>query len=62
MDVFLGCVSGYTLGESRSKVGYEHDKVGYATLIPDIQTSRPIHKLLLYPTLIITYLAATHIF
>ena len=62
MDVCLGCVSGHRLGKSIGKIGYEYSKVGYATHIPALPRSQPIHKLILYLTLLINYLAATHFF
>ena len=37
--LYLGCVYGFKLGESRCKVGYEYGMVGYPTLIPDPQKS-----------------------
>ena len=38
------------------------NKVYYATIIPGIQKSQSIHTHILYVALLITYLAASHIF
>ena len=62
VDVCLGCASGIHWGKSRGKIGYEYGKVGYATHIPALPKSQPIHKRILYLTLLINYLAATHFF
>ena len=54
---------GHKLGKSGGKIGYEYGKVGYATHISALTKSQLIHKrIILYLTLLINYLAATHFF
>ena len=53
--MFRMCI-GHRLGKSRGKIGYEYGKVGYATHIPALPKSQPIHTRMLYLTLLINYL------
>ena len=50
------CASGHRFGESIGKIGYEYSKVGHSTHIPALPKSGPVHKLILYLTLLINYL------
>ena len=59
MDVCLGCVLGIEL-RKRCKIGYEYGKVDYPTHILALPKSQRIHKHILYLTLLINFLAATH--
>ena len=48
MDLYVGSVTGFWLGEKRDRVGYEYGKVGYPSLIPDLPKSKTIHKITYY--------------
>ena len=56
--MFRMCI-GHRIGEKRGKIGYEYGKVGYPTHILALPKSQPIHKNILYLTLLINFLAAT---